>query len=179
MTMNLYNQSPFVVGTASQALAAHSLGNIKNDGTHYYATHVLEATSQLPADAHQEVILPLTSTAHDITELHKTAITLIFNITLAINSPPFEKDMFRSKKLNEPSLRFESMKGYFLFFGLKNGSDVLRSYQLMHRGKPVGNSLQTQGTITSFLMNLFLDKQSKENNGCCHSCWQNVMDDNG
>jgi hypothetical protein len=102
----------------------------------------------------------------------------MFNISIAINTPPFTADMFVQKP-GEKNLRFESMKGYFIFFGLKNGSDVLRSYQLMHRGKPVGNSLQTQGTITSFLMNLFLDKQSKENNGSCHSCWQNVMDDNG
>lgn len=69
----------------------------------------------------------------------------------------------------------ELQKGMFMFIGLKNSSDLLKDYAVIHNGITVTNSLNNHGTTESILNHITCSKRKKNNHKHVYSLYDNVQ----
>ena len=62
----------------------------------------------------------------------------------------------------------------FIFFGLKNSSDIIGDYTIFHRGVAVTGTLQNHATTESFCYHVLEDKATKSNNKYVYSLYSEV-----
>ncbi|KAA6404164.1 MAG: hypothetical protein EZS28_000301 [Streblomastix strix] len=115
----------------------------------------------MPALFDQEIIISLSDTDHDITQIQNSflSVVLIANIQL---DDKFEK-IDKSFK-----------DGLVLFVGLKSGSNLNREYTIYHRGKTIDGSLQNDATTESFIYNTIKPKSKKNSRKYIHSLYENI-----
>jgi hypothetical protein len=74
-------------GPIREVLAVHD-GNpdeYRNDGAHTYIMALSESTTQMPCDSTHDIVIPLTSPQHDVSEFHKSCYSIDFDVRIAIN----------------------------------------------------------------------------------------------
>ncbi|KAA6391143.1 MAG: hypothetical protein EZS28_013326, partial [Streblomastix strix] len=136
----------------------------KNDGQHHFSVKEIKPESQMPSLFDKEVIISLSDSDHDVTQIQNSFITLEFTMNLLFDN---KFDQFD-----------ESYKeGTFLFVGLKNSAELIREYVLYHRGRTIDGSLQNDATTESFIYNTIKLKSEKNNNRFVHSLYENVRKD--
>ncbi len=151
-------------GTISEVLGHHIVKEVNNDGAHYFGHTEVDPESQMPCGYSGEIILPFTDKMFDVTQMDQTFISATLHATLH-----FSSDMVPAL-----SPTTDAQRGMFIHVGLKSGSNVFKDYAIHHRGRIVDFSLQNNATVESFLMNLYLDKATKNNAKHSHSLWNNV-----
>ena len=158
-------------GSISSVLEQNIIKDVTNDGAHYTNWKEIEPESQMPSGFNQEIIIRLTDANFDITQMNETFISLNIKATLNFSQIPFTAiaDTNHNAKLAE-----DIQRGFFIFVGLKNGSDVIRDYTIYHRGIAVANSLQNDATIESALYHVVEDKDSKNNKKHVHSLYESI-----
>ncbi|KAA6361726.1 MAG: hypothetical protein EZS28_042747, partial [Streblomastix strix] len=118
----------------------------------------------MPSLFDKEVIISLSDSDHDVTQMQNSFLTLEFKMNLLFDNK-FDKfdDAYK--------------KGTFIFVGLTNSAELIREYVLYHRGRTINGSLQNDATTESFIYNTIKPKSEKNNNRFVHSLYENVRKD--
>ncbi|KAA6375745.1 MAG: hypothetical protein EZS28_028727 [Streblomastix strix] len=118
----------------------------------------------MPSLFDKEIIISLSDSDHDVTQMQNSFLTLEFKMNLLFDN-----------KFDQFSESYKA--GTFIFVGLKNSAELIREYVLYHRGKTVDGSLQNDATTESFIYNTIKPKLEKNNNRFVHSLYENVRKD--
>ncbi|KAA6388684.1 MAG: hypothetical protein EZS28_015790 [Streblomastix strix] len=135
---------------------------VKNDGLNTFITTEVEPISHIPCSHLSEIEINLTTNEVDVTQIQDSFIHLTIDAELIIN--------FNTLPVIDATIA----DGVFLFVGLKNSTDIIRGYSIKHRGMTVTNTLQTEGTMESFVTNLYKPKGEKFNRKHVHTLWRNA-----
>ncbi|KAA6358503.1 MAG: hypothetical protein EZS28_045970, partial [Streblomastix strix] len=133
----------------------------KNDGEHYYSIKEIKPESQMPALFGKEIIISLSDSDHDITQIQNSFLSIVMTANLLFDNK-FEgfEDAYKD--------------GVILFVGLKSGSNIIREYTVYHRGRTIDGSLQNDATTESFIYNTIKPKSEKNNRKHIHSLYENI-----
>ena len=156
-------------GSISSVLAQNIIKDVTNDGGHYTNWKEIEPESQMPSAHNQEIIIRLTDANLDITQLNETFLSLNVKATLNFSQIPFQAITGTNARLSE-----DLQRGFFLFVGLKNGSDIIKDYTIFHKNIAVTDTLQNDATVESALYHIVEDKDSKNNKKHVHSLYDSV-----
>ncbi|KAA6384893.1 MAG: hypothetical protein EZS28_019582 [Streblomastix strix] len=112
----------------------------------------------------KEVIISLSDSDYDVTQMQDSFLTLDFYMNLLFDNK-FEKysESYRA--------------GTFIFVGLKNSAELIKQYALYYRGKTIDGSLQNDATTKSFIYNTIKPKSEKNNNRFVHYLYERVRKD--
>ncbi|KAA6398616.1 MAG: hypothetical protein EZS28_005861 [Streblomastix strix] len=150
--------------TIENLLKTFAIQPFQNDGEHHFSIKEIKSESQMPSLFDKEVIISLSDSDHDVTQMQNSFITLEFKMNLLFDN---KFDQFT-----------ESYKaGTFIFIGLKNSAELIREYVLYHRGRTIDGSLQNDATTESFIYNTIKPKSEKNNNRFVQSLYENVHKD--
>ncbi|KAA6369461.1 MAG: hypothetical protein EZS28_035014, partial [Streblomastix strix] len=145
-------------------LKTFAIQPFQNDGEHHFSIKEIKLESQMPSLFDEEVIISLSDSDPDVTQMQNSFITLEFKMNLQFNN---KFDQFT-----------ESYKvDTFIFVELKNSAELNKQYVLYHRGKTIDGSLQNDATTESFIYNTIKPKSEKNNNRFVHSLYENVRKD--
>ncbi|KAA6349556.1 MAG: hypothetical protein EZS28_051928 [Streblomastix strix] len=125
-------------GTIEETLLGNAVVPFTNDGEHHYSTKDIKPESQMPALFDKEIIISLSDTDHDITQIQNLFLSVVLTSNIQLD------DKF--DKIDE-----SYKDGLVLFVGLKSGSNLNREYTICHRGKTIDGSLQNDTTTESFI----------------------------
>ncbi|KAA6359934.1 MAG: hypothetical protein EZS28_044539, partial [Streblomastix strix] len=137
---------------------------IRNVGLHHFSIKEIKPKSQMPSLFDKEVIISLSDSDHDVTQMQNSFIALEFKMNLLFDNK-FDKfdDAYK--------------EGTFIFDGLKNSAEFIKQYVLYHRGKTIDGSLQNDATTESLIYNTIKPKLEKNNNRLVHLLYENVRKD--
>ncbi|KAA6397415.1 MAG: hypothetical protein EZS28_007055 [Streblomastix strix] len=148
-------------GTIKEILLGNAVVSFTNDGEHQYSIKKIKPESQIPALFDKEIIISLSDTDHDITQIQNSFLQVVLTANIQLD------DKF--DKINE-----SYKNGLVLFLGLKSGSNLIREYTIYHRGKIIDGSLQNDATTESFIQNTIKPKIEKNNRKLIHSLYENI-----
>ena len=132
------------IGTVDQILSEDIIEKIDNDGDNTYLHLRQECHTNTPITGDGTTfVIPLTNVQCDVTQFDKSFINLNLNIV-------FDIDGYAAKTADTDDTGGEAFQ---VFLGLKHASDIISEYALFHRGRQVAGTLQSNGTIESFLYN--------------------------
>ncbi|KAA6359027.1 MAG: hypothetical protein EZS28_045447, partial [Streblomastix strix] len=150
--------------TIENLLKTFVIQPFQNDGEHHFSIKEIKPESLMPSLFDKEVIISLSDSDHDVTQMQNSFITLEFKMNLLFDN---KFDQFT-----------ESYKaGTFIFIGLKNSAELIKQYVLYHRGKTIDGSLQNDATTELFFYNTIKPKSEKNSNRLVHSLYENVRKD--
>ncbi|KAA6352816.1 MAG: hypothetical protein EZS28_051657, partial [Streblomastix strix] len=118
----------------------------------------------MPSLFDKKVIISLSDSDHDVTQMQNSFITLEFKMNLLFDN--------KFEKFDDPY-----KEGPFILVGLKNSAELIKQYVLYHRGKTIDGSIQNDATTESFIYNTIKPKSEKNNNRFVHSLYENVHKD--
>ncbi|KAA6360328.1 MAG: hypothetical protein EZS28_044145 [Streblomastix strix] len=150
--------------TIENLLKIFAIQPFQNDGQHHFSIKEIKPESQIPSLFDKEVIISLTDTDHDVTQIQNSFITLEFTMNLLFDN-----------KFDQFSESYRA--GTFIFVGLKSSAQLIREYVLNHRGRTIDGSLQNDSTTEYFIYNTIKPKSEKNNNRFVHSLYENVRKD--
>ncbi|KAA6382374.1 MAG: hypothetical protein EZS28_022100 [Streblomastix strix] len=148
-------------GTIEETLLGNAVVPFTNDGEHHYSIKEIKPESQMPALFDKEIIISLSDTDHDITQIQNLFLSVVLTANIQLD------DKF--EKIDE-----SYKDGLVLFVGLKSGSNLIREYTIYHRGKTIDGSLQNDATTESFICNTIKPKSEKNNRKHIHSLYGNI-----
>ncbi|KAA6368486.1 MAG: hypothetical protein EZS28_035986 [Streblomastix strix] len=148
-------------GTIEETLLGNAVVPFTNDGEHHYSIKEIKPESQMPALFDKEIIISLSDTDHDITQIQNSFLSVVLTANIQLD------DKF--DKIDE-----SYKDGLVLFVGLKSGSNLIREYIIYHRGKTIDGSLQNDATTESFIYNTIKPKSEKNNRKHIHSLYENI-----
>ncbi|KAA6384901.1 MAG: hypothetical protein EZS28_019570 [Streblomastix strix] len=148
-------------GTIEETLLGNAVVPFTNDGEHHYSIKEIKPESQMPALFDKEIIISLSDTDHDITQIQNSFLSVVLTANIQLD------DKF--EKIDE-----SNKDGLVLFVGLKSGSNLIREYTIYHRGKTIDGSLQNDATTESFIYNTIKPKTEKNNRKHIHSLHENI-----
>ncbi|KAA6377958.1 MAG: hypothetical protein EZS28_026514 [Streblomastix strix] len=128
------------VGTVEETLIGNAAVPFINCAEHHYSIKEIKPESQMPALFDKEIIISLSDTDHDITQIQNSFLSVVLTANIQLD------DKF--DKIDE-----SCKNGLVLFVGLKSGSNLIREYTIYHRGKTIDGSLQNDATTESFIYN--------------------------
>ncbi|KAA6395861.1 MAG: hypothetical protein EZS28_008608 [Streblomastix strix] len=119
------------------------------DGEHHYSIKEIKPKSQMPALFDKEIIISLSDSDHDVTQIQNSLLSFVLTTNLQFENK-FEQfdDSYKD--------------GVILFVGLKSGSNIIREYTVFHRGRTIDGSLQNDATTESFIYNTIKPKSEKK-----------------
>ncbi|KAA6399672.1 MAG: hypothetical protein EZS28_004805 [Streblomastix strix] len=150
--------------TVENLLKTFVIQPFQNDGEHHFSIKEIKPESQMPSLFDKEVIISLSDSDHDVTQIQNSFITLEFKMNLLFDN---KFDQFDDAY----------KEGTFIFVGLKNSAELIKQYVLYHRGNTIDGSLQNDATTESFIYNTIKPKSEKNNKKFVHSLYQNVRKD--
>ncbi|KAA6368479.1 MAG: hypothetical protein EZS28_035994, partial [Streblomastix strix] len=112
----------------------------------------------------KEVIISLSYSDHDVTQIQNSFLTLEFKMNLLFDN--------KFDKFDE-----SYKEGTLIFVDLKNSAELIKQYVLYLRGKTIDGSLQNDATTELFIYNTIKPKSEKSNNRFVHSLYENVRKD--
>ncbi|KAA6372481.1 MAG: hypothetical protein EZS28_031992, partial [Streblomastix strix] len=132
-------------GTIEETVLGNAVVPFTNDGEHHYSIKEIKPESQISALFDKEIIISLSGTDHDITQIQNSFLSVVLTANIQLD------DKF--DKIDE-----SYKDGLVLFVGLKSGSNLIREYTIYHRGKTIDGSLQNDATTESFIYNTIKPK---------------------
>ncbi|KAA6357679.1 MAG: hypothetical protein EZS28_046794, partial [Streblomastix strix] len=132
-------------GTIEETLLGNAVVPFTNDGEHHYSIKEIKPESQMPALFDKEIIISLSDTDHDITQIQNSFLSVVLTANIQLD------DKF--DKIDE-----SYKDGLVLFVGLKSGSNLISEYTIYHRGRTIDGSLQNDATTESFIYNTIKPK---------------------
>ncbi|KAA6359585.1 MAG: hypothetical protein EZS28_044888 [Streblomastix strix] len=132
-------------GIIEETLLGNAVVPFTNDEEHHYSIKEIKPESQMPALFDKEIIISLSDTDHDITQIQNSFLSVVLTANIQLD------DKF--DKIDE-----SYKDGLVLFVGLKSGSNIIREYTIYHRGKTIDGSLQNDATTESFIYNTIKPK---------------------
>ncbi|KAA6362564.1 MAG: hypothetical protein EZS28_041910, partial [Streblomastix strix] len=136
----------------------------QNDEEHYFSIKEIKPESQMSSLFDKEVIISLSDSDHDVTQMQNSFITFEFKMNLFFNN-------------NFDQFDDAYKEGTFIFVGLKNSEELIKQYVLYHRGKTIDGSHQNDAITESFIYNTIKPKSEKNNNRFVNSLYENVHKD--
>ncbi|KAA6394184.1 MAG: hypothetical protein EZS28_010290 [Streblomastix strix] len=115
----------------------------------------------MPALFDKEIIISLSNTDHDITQIQNSFLSVVLTANIQLD------DKF--DKINE-----SYKDGFDLFVCLKSGSNTIREYTIYHRDKTNDGSLQNDATTESFIYNTIKPKSEKNNRKLIYFLYGNI-----
>ncbi|KAA6317819.1 MAG: hypothetical protein EZS28_055033, partial [Streblomastix strix] len=99
--------------TIENLLKTFAIQPFQNDGEHHFSIKKIKPVSQMPSLFDKEVIISLSDSDHDVTQMQNSFITLEFKMNLLFDNK-FDKfdDAYK--------------EGTFIFVGLKNSAELIR-----------------------------------------------------
>ncbi|KAA6386348.1 MAG: hypothetical protein EZS28_018127 [Streblomastix strix] len=147
--------------TFEEKLLSNAVVPFINDGQHHYSIKEIKPESQMSALFDKEIIISLSDTDHDITQIQNSFLSIVLTANIQLDEKFDQID--------------ESYKdGLVLFVGLKSGSNLILEYTIYHRGKAIDGSLQNDATTESFIYNTIKPKSEKNNRKHIHSLYENI-----
>ncbi|KAA6390511.1 MAG: hypothetical protein EZS28_013963 [Streblomastix strix] len=150
--------------TIEKLLKTFAIQPFQNDGEHHFSIKEIKPESQMPSLFDKEVIISLSDSDHDVSQMKNSFITLEFKMNLLFEN-----------KLDKFDDAYK--EGTFIFVGLKNSAELIREYVLYHRGRTIDGYLQNDATTESFIYNTIKPKTEKNNNRFVYSLYENVRKD--
>ncbi|KAA6382225.1 MAG: hypothetical protein EZS28_022249 [Streblomastix strix] len=148
-------------GTIEEPLQGNAVVPFTKDGEHHYSIKEIKPKSQMPALFDKEIIISLSDTDQDITQIQNSFLSVVLTANIQLDDKFDQID--------------ESYKdGLVLFVGLKSGSNLIREYTIYHRGKTIDGSLQNDATTESFIYNTIKPKSEKNNRKHIRSLYENI-----
>ncbi|KAA6397366.1 MAG: hypothetical protein EZS28_007111 [Streblomastix strix] len=149
------------LNTIESQLESNAVAPFKNDGEHHYSIKEIKPESQMPALFDKEIIISLSDSDHDVTQIQNSFLSIVLTANLQFDNK-FEQfdDSYKD--------------GVVLFVGLKSGSNIIREYTVYHRGRTIDGSLQNDATTESFIYNTIKPKSEKNNRKHIHSLYENI-----
>ncbi|KAA6382361.1 MAG: hypothetical protein EZS28_022113 [Streblomastix strix] len=148
-------------------LKTFAIQPFQNDGEHHFSIKEIKPESQMPSLFDKEVIISLSDSDHDVTQMQNSFITIEFKMNLLFDNKFDKFDKFDDAY----------KEGTFIFVRLKNSAELIREYVLYHRGRTIDGSLQNDATTESFIYNTIKPKSEKNNNRFVHFLYENVRKD--
>ncbi|KAA6386783.1 MAG: hypothetical protein EZS28_017692 [Streblomastix strix] len=148
-------------GTIEETLLGNAVVPFTNDGEHHYSIKEIKPESQMPALFDKQIIISLSDTDHDITQIQNSFLSVVLTANIQLD------DKF--DKIDE-----SYKDGLVLFVGLKSGSNLIREYTIYHRDKTIDGSLQNDATTESFIYNTIKPKSERNNRKHIHSLYENI-----
>ncbi|KAA6395892.1 MAG: hypothetical protein EZS28_008580 [Streblomastix strix] len=150
--------------TIENLLKTFAIQPFQNDEEHHFSIKEIKPESQIPSLFDKEVIISLSDSDHDVSQMQNSFITLEFKMNLLFVNK-FDKfdDAYK--------------EGTFIFVGLKNSAELIKLYVKYYRGKTIDGSLQNDATTESFIQNTIIPKSEKIKNRFVHSLYGNVSKD--
>ncbi|KAA6399236.1 MAG: hypothetical protein EZS28_005237 [Streblomastix strix] len=148
-------------GTIEETLLGTAVVPFTIDGELHYSIKEIKPESQMPALFDKEIIISLSDTDHDITQIQNSFLSVVLTANIQLD------DKF--DKIDE-----SYKDGLVLFVGLKSGSNLIREYTIYHRGKTIYGSLQNDATTESFIYNTIKPKSEKNNRKHIHFLYENI-----
>ncbi|KAA6376672.1 MAG: hypothetical protein EZS28_027805 [Streblomastix strix] len=150
--------------TIENLLNIFTIQPFQNDEEHHFSIKEIKPESQMPSLFDKEIIISLSDSDHDVTQMQNSLITLEFKVNLLFDNK-FDKfdDAYK--------------EGTFIFVDLKNSSELIKQYVLYHRRKTIDGSLQNDATTESFIYNTIKPKSEKNNKRFVHSLYENMRKD--
>ncbi|KAA6390558.1 MAG: hypothetical protein EZS28_013919 [Streblomastix strix] len=149
------------LNTIESQLELNAVAPFKNDGEHHYSIKEIKPESQMPALFDKEIIISLSDSDHDVTQIQNSFLSIVLTANLQFDNK-FEQidDSYKD--------------GVILFVGLKSGSNIIREYTVYHRGRTIDGSLQNDATTESFNYNTIKPKSEKNNRKHIHLLYENI-----
>ena len=136
-------------GSIAQVLDTFRGEEVTNDGANFVQTMEIQPDSQVPGGYGQDIRIRITDQNLDVTQMDKTFLS--FTIRLRIHF----SDLLATS--GQSAVTAAIQQGMFLFFGLKNSSDIIGDYTIFHRGVAVTGTLQNHATTESFCYHVLED----------------------
>ena len=145
--MTFAGQPLETIGTIDRVLSKDIVHRVANDGDRTYL-HILQpCKSQLPVTSPSQIIaVPLSNPGVDVVRFDKSFIRM--TVTFSLNHNGFEAAATTG---TTPSDLEELTDMIYYFIGFKNSSDFIGDYSIYHKGIQVANTLNSNGTVESFL----------------------------
>ncbi|KAA6404294.1 MAG: hypothetical protein EZS28_000180 [Streblomastix strix] len=121
------------LNTIESQLESNAVTPFKNDGEHHYSIKEIKPESQMPALFDKEIIISLSDSDHDVTQIQNSFLSIVLTANLQFDN---KFDQFDDAYKD----------GVVLFVGLKSGSNIIREYTVYHRGRTIDGSLQNDAT---------------------------------
>ena len=132
------------IGTVEQILSEDIVEKIANDGDNTYLHIRQECHTNTPITGDGTTFnIPLTNFNCDITQFDKSFICLKVKVKFGITG-------YAATDASTDAIGGDA---FSVFIGLKHASDLISEYALFHRGRQVAGTLQSNGTVESFLYN--------------------------
>ncbi|KAA6402987.1 MAG: hypothetical protein EZS28_001492 [Streblomastix strix] len=149
------------LGTIEATLKSNSVDAFRNDGEHHYSIKEIKPESQMPALFDKEILISLSDTDHDVTQIQNSFRSIVFTANVQFDN------------------KFEGFEeaykdGTVLFIGLKSASQVIREYTIYHRGRTIDGTFQNNSTIEQFIYNTVKPRSEKNNRKHIHSLYENI-----
>ncbi|KAA6403108.1 MAG: hypothetical protein EZS28_001367 [Streblomastix strix] len=133
-------------GTIEETLLGNAVVPFTNDGEHHYSIKEIKPESQMSALFDKEIIISLSDTDHDITQIQNSFLSVVLTANIQLD--------YKFEKIDE-----SYKDGLVLFVGLKSGSNLVREYTIYHRGETIDGNLQSNATAESFIYNTIKPKR--------------------
>ncbi|KAA6380504.1 MAG: hypothetical protein EZS28_023967, partial [Streblomastix strix] len=150
--------------TIENLLKSFAIQPFQNNKEHHFSIKEIKPESQMLPLFDKEIIISLSDSDHDVTQMQNSFITLECKM-----NPLFDKKFDKFDDVYK--------EGTFIFVGLKNSFELTKQYVLYHRGKIIGGCLQNDATTESFIYNTIKPKSEKNINRFVHSLYENVRKD--
>ncbi|KAA6390885.1 MAG: hypothetical protein EZS28_013587 [Streblomastix strix] len=149
------------LGTIEVTLKSNSVDAFRNDGEHHYSIKEIKPESQMPALFDKEILISLSDTDHDITQIQNSflSIELTANVQFDNKFDGFEEAY---------------QDGTVLFIGLKSASQVISEYTIYHRGRTIDGTLSNDSNTEQLIYNTVKPRSEKNNRKHIHSLYENI-----
>ncbi|KAA6386150.1 MAG: hypothetical protein EZS28_018322 [Streblomastix strix] len=144
------------LGTIEATLKSNSVDAFRNDGEHHYSIKEIKPESQMPALFHKEILISLSDTDHDVTQIQNSFLSIVLTANVQFDN-----------KFDGYEQAYKD--GTVLFIGLKSASQVIRGYTIYHRGRTIDGTLQNDSTTEQFIYNTVKPRSEKNNKKHIHS----------
>ncbi|KAA6388439.1 MAG: hypothetical protein EZS28_016035 [Streblomastix strix] len=148
-------------GTIEETVLGNAVVPFTNDGEYHYSIKEIKLQSQIPALFVKEIIISLSDTDQDITQIQNSFLSVVLTANIQFD------DKF--DKIDE-----SYKDGLVLFVGLKSGLNLIHECTIYHRGKTIDGCLQNDAITESFIYNIIKPKSEKNNRKHIHSLDENI-----
>ena len=164
--MTFAPQKDELTGTINSVISRDIVKGVWNDGDNTYLTIRQEARNALPLSSESStLIVPLTNPNVDFVQFDKSFI----RINATVNFKP------TGYAAASGADNADATKNIFVFLGLKNSTDCIGEYAVYHKGKQVSGTLQSNGTVESFLYHTYRSESDLMNKTGIHSIAEQIQ----
>ncbi|KAA6363701.1 MAG: hypothetical protein EZS28_040771, partial [Streblomastix strix] len=147
--------------TIEATLKSNSVDAFRNDGEHHCSIKEIKPESQMPVPFDKEILISLSDSDHDVTQIQNSFLSIVLTANVQFDN-----------KFDGYEEAYKD--GTVLFIGLKSASQVIREYNIYHRGRTIDGTLQNDSTIEQFIYNTVKPRSEKNNRKHIHSLYENI-----